>query len=454
MNLRLILALALSTTACADHAKHSVKLYESGDYAGAARAADQELANHPDDDGLWGMRIRSALAQGDSDGVAKAYAAYMGHRDGLDTDLLRDLAIATLGQALASPSTKLKIAAIDAVEAAELEALAEQVAQKMGDDNDRVAASAAIAVLHGFAQQAAPVAGDLLKSEDPEARRIIVDGLGKKVGKLALADLEHAGDDADPKVRRVALRWLGTLKDRDAVEVLTKHVKDPDEGVRATAFSALAKIDVGNLEGFGKQALADKALSVRTAGVELLLAAHREDELVAILDDPDALVAVAAAVALHKARPELANKAIERAVASPEWTVRTGAANQLVAALGKQAALPVANRLARDPNLEVRLAAARVLAHDGDRAGAAAVFAAAMDNLQAIADLAELGDHRGVEALDAAVRDAKRSPDQRAEAAGAHRVAHRVTPGLVAALADQSGIVRVAAAATLALLAK
>jgi hypothetical protein len=33
--------------------------------AGAAKAADEGLANHPDDDGLWQMRIRAALALGD-----------------------------------------------------------------------------------------------------------------------------------------------------------------------------------------------------------------------------------------------------------------------------------------------------------------------------------------------------------------------------------------------------
>ncbi len=448
---RWIIALAL-TTACADRAKHSVALYDKGDYAGAARAADQELATHPDDDGLWGMRIRAALAQGDGDGVARAYGSYMGHREELDKDLLRELAVATLGQALASPSAKLKIAAIDAVEAAELQALADQVAQRLGDDNDRVAASAAIAILHGYPQEAAPVADQLLKSEDADARRIILDGLGKKVGKLAFADLERGGSDSDARVRRVCVRWLGLLKDPDAVELLTKRTHDPDDGVRANAFDALANINIGNLEAFGKQALADKSFAVRSASIGLFVASHREEDLVPLTDDADPLIGLAAATALH--RPELARKAVDRAIASPEWTVRTGAANSLVAALGKEQARATAKQLVGDPDLHVRLAAARVLAHAGDPADAAAVFAAAPGDIQAVADLAALGDRRGLEGLDGAVRDPKRTPDQRAEAASAHRAAHRVTPGLVAALADASAIVRVAAAATLALLSK
>src|SRR5690348_7975561 len=47
LNMRLILALLL-VSGCAGRAKHSMTLYESGDYAGASRAADEGLANHPD----------------------------------------------------------------------------------------------------------------------------------------------------------------------------------------------------------------------------------------------------------------------------------------------------------------------------------------------------------------------------------------------------------------------
>ncbi|MBA3539116.1 MAG: HEAT repeat domain-containing protein, partial [Deltaproteobacteria bacterium] len=209
------LALALAP-ACASRANHARSLYEAGDYAGAARAADQGLAEHPNDDGLWQMRIRAALAQGDGDALARAYAAYLRTTDDeVDKELLRDLAIATLGQALASPSAKLKITAIQAVADFELHALADQVGERLGDDNDRVAATAASAVLRGF-PQAPEVADQMMSSEDAEARRISVDGIGKKVGRLALADLEKAASDRDPRVRAAAIRWLGQLKAKES----------------------------------------------------------------------------------------------------------------------------------------------------------------------------------------------------------------------------------------------
>ena len=452
-----------SLVGCANHAKQSVTLYESGDYAGAARAADAGLSSHPDDDALWQMRVRAALAQGDTAGIAKAYAAYRSHREDDDTSLLRDLAVATLAQALSSPSAKLKVAAIQAIEAAEFQVLADQVIQRLGDEDDRVAAAAAIAVLRGD-PRAPTVASDMLKSENPEARRIAVDGLGKKVGSLAAADLEKAADDGDARVRRVAIYWVGQLKDRDAVELLTKRLRDPDENVRAASASALAKIGIGNLAAMAKTAVGDRALAVRLAGVELYAAAHRSDELTALTDDPDPMVAAEAAIALESAGPGataargLAAKALDRAAGAPEWTTRAGAANSAVRALGKQDAVAFARRLVADKEPGVRLAAARVLAHGGDRSAAAAIFAEALSvpetELQAAAELASIGDERGERTLDAAVRDPARSADVRATAAAAHRSARRITPGLVAALADANGAVRVEAAATIAVLAK
>ena len=459
--------LSLFLFGCVDHAAPAVNLYDKGDYAGAARVADEGLASHPKDDGLWGMRVRAALALGDADGVARAWATYDKTRDSLDKELARDLAEATLAQALASPSAKLKIAAIAAVEDAELEDLAEAVFEKMNDDNDRVVAMAAVAVLHAF-PQAPHVAADALKSEDPEARRIAVDGIGKKVGKLAVADLEKAGDDSDSRVRRAALHWLGMIKDKDAIELLTKRLRDPDENVRATAAGALARIGVGNLEAYARQALKDKALAVRLAGVDLLVAANRLDELVPLADDADASVALAAAVASK--RPDLGEKAVLRAVGDAKWEVRAGAANQLTRAVSKDRALVLARQLAGDADLRVKLAAARVLAHGGDRDGAAAIFAANLayeprsgevhgsteigEAVNAAADLAELHDARGATALETMVRDPRLTGDQRAAAARAHQSARVVTAGLVAALADGNAIVRVEAAAVLAMLAR
>src|SRR5262245_49427489 len=248
---RIALVVALLVpAACANRATRSISLYESGDYAGAMRAADEGLASHPNDDSLWAMKVRSAVALGDANGTAKAYEQYVAHRGSDDKALLRDLSTATLGQALASPSAKMKIAAIEAIERLEIHSLTDQVVDKMNDNDDRVAAAAAIAVLRGIpgAQQ---VAEQTLTSENAEARRITIDGIARKYGKLTAGDLQKAANDPDPRVRRTAIRWLGMIKDKDAVEVLTRRMQDPDDSVRAASASALARIGIGNLPGLG-----------------------------------------------------------------------------------------------------------------------------------------------------------------------------------------------------------
>ena len=245
--------------------------------------------------------------------------------------------------------------------------------------------------------------------------------------------------------------------------------------MRATAAEALARIGSGDLVSAATKALDDHALEVRLAGVQLLAAAHADAQLVQLAADltsasrcdaarpgearpcePDPMVALQAAIAAHRA--DLAGAALQRAITAKAWTTRAGAANLLVEAVGRAAALPIAHQLAGDGELAVRLAAARVLAHAGDPAAAAAVLAAALHNpeqgIQAAADLAELGDPRGLAALDDFVRDPRLVPEQRAAAAAAHLTAHHVTPGLVAALADPSGLVRVEAAAAIGMLAK
>src|SRR5439155_6851575 len=156
-------------------------------------------------------------------------------------------------------------------------------------------------------------------------------------------------------------------------------------------------------------------------------------------------------------RTDAATKALDRAAAAADWHVRAGAANMAIRVLGKDAGLAFAKKLIADKVQDVQLAAARVLAHGGDRDAASTVFASALAGdaaISAAADLAELGDPRGLDLLDRVVRDGARAPDQRAQAALAYRTARRITPGLGGALADPNGVVRVEAAAAIAAIAR
>ena len=206
--------MSLYLLGCASGAtKQSVSLYESGDYRGARAAAERGLATAPDDEDASRMHVRAQLALGDGAEVARSYHRHKLARAGNDdAALVLELAEATLGQGLRSPSTALRLASIRAVEESELRGLADAVAERMTDPDDRVVATAAAAVLRGY-PDAVEALDDMLRSEDEEARRIALDGLGRKVAKHARAELTAGAADPDPSVRRTALRHLASLRD-------------------------------------------------------------------------------------------------------------------------------------------------------------------------------------------------------------------------------------------------
>lgn len=459
-----ILSLAACTSAAT---KQSVRLYEGGDYQGAAVAADRGIAADRKDEGSWRMRVRAALALGDAAGIAETYARYREAHGGDDVELALELAQVTLRQGLTSPSVALRIAAILAVEESELADLADAVAERMADKDDRVVATAAAAVLRGYADAAAAL-DDMMHSEEPEARRIAVDGLGRKMAKHAVAELSAAAGDADASVRRTAIAHLGELRDPELAALFLQHVADPDDGVRAevaTAFTALAKAKKAQASAAIALAASMKsaALPLRMSAVALAAALDDRASLAALQADAEATVALAAGAALRSDAATLA-PIFDRALASSSpWPSKVAALNQASALLGPDAAQQRARLAARDPEPAVRLAAARVLAHTGAKPEALVLLSAAVVSgepasitartIEAAVDLMHLGDPRGEAALSNALRVAP-SADLRGRAAAAHRLARTITPALLAALADPSGAVRVAAATTLAALAR
>lgn len=448
--------------------RESVRRYESGDFAGSRAAAKAALARSESDDDAWGMKLRAELALGDAGAVMETYAAYQQRRGSDDAILLRDVAQATLGQGLKSPAARVRMAAIVGVEAAEIEDLADAVMALLGDDNPQVAVTAALAVLSGH-PDAAKIAEIALKNDDPAVRRIAVNGVGKKVGMLAVADIRAAATDHDAGVRRIAVRWLGQLKDADSVDTLRGRLRDKDDGVRGAAATALAKIATNSatkldLAGMAREQLKIEGLATRLGAIDLAQAAHADDLLRTLAQDDDVSVALAAVSALSAPDATLALAVFERARKSESYAARAGAMNVAPRAIGKEAALPYYRELTNDPNPVVRLTAARQLAHAGGSAGgvkadvelATTIFAAVLEGsadfdnrLSAAVDLAALHDSRGLQALSKFTTERALTADERTAAAAAHRMARVVTPGLVAALADASGQVRVEAASAL-----
>ena len=209
----------------------------------------------------------------------------------------------------------------------------------------------------------------MLHSEDAEARRIAVDGIGKKVGKLAIADLEAAGERSATRASgATAIRWLGQLKDPSALELLTERLRDPDEGVRAAAGSR-AREDRHRQPRGARQAGARTIARSRSGSPGSSCWSPRiatTAELTALADDPEPMVAVEAAI--ERGTLQLAPG---RSTAPPAPTTGRSAPGPRTSRCARSARTAPSrsrSRLADDPELAVRLAAARVLAHSGDRA--------------------------------------------------------------------------------------
>ncbi len=445
----IVLMAALAGCGPSRAARTAQGLYDRGDYAGAAAAADQALPDRPGDLGLWRVRLRTELARGDAAALAALYARYQASLGENDGDLLVDLASATLRQGLSSNAVPVRLAAIRAIETLELEALGDAVIEQMGSDDDRVAAAAAVAVMHGH-PQAPKMAESMLDSPDPEARAIAVDGIGRKVGRLAADDLIVASRDRDPRVRAAAVRALAALRDDASAAAVLARVNDPSGEVRVAALAAASQRRLGDTSALASAALADRALPVRLAGVALLRRAGARERLLALRGEADRLVALQAAAAVGV---DAGNEpTLAAALADPEPVVRASAVGLAEALVGRATALPHLRVAVADAELGVRLAAARALQYAGEGAAAAPVLtealAAPAHQLGAAADLARLGDARGLELLSTTLltdADTRR----RDAAVLQHAIARRVTPGLVAALADRTGGVRVAAAALL-----
>lgn len=451
--LHLVLILALAACGPSAAAKHAQTLLDQGDYRGASQYAGDQLARSPGDPELRRIRMRALLGLGDARGAVADYRAWRTLRGGQDDRAaLRTMAMTTIWQGLTSPSVQLKLVAIRAVERLELEALAEDVGRAMGDDSDVVAAAAAVAILRAY-PQAPEVADQMLHSDDPQARAIAVEGIGKKARGYAADALRPALADREPRVRAAAAVAIGALGEARDTEVLLELATDASAEVRQAALRGLAAGKRGPAAAErARAALADEQLGVRLAAVAVLEKNGGKEALRPLLAHGDPMVAITAARALGDRAAAVAS--FDRALASNEAGVRAGAVNLLGAALARPDAIARATAAQRDAVVIVRLAAARALAHLDQPAPAIETFAAiatgggdAGERADAAAELTRLGDPRGEPILEELA--ASPEPAVRHAVVTAHYGAGTITPGLWIALGDDLPATRLDAAIAL-----
>ncbi len=459
----LVLVSALASCGPPTGVRHAERLLARGDYAGADAEADRELARFPEHPTLWQVKVRAAMGRGDNATAVKHYETWHQMRGADDASLLRIMAKTVLWQALRSPSAALEVAAIQAIEQQQIEELAHDVGKLVLNDDDWVAAAASVALLR--ADPAAPrVATDLLRSDDARARALVVAGIARKVGKRAHDDLAPLMADRDANVRRAAVTAIGAMKlGDDTAKLIALAANDPDGPVRAAALSALAQGDRSGVVEAAERALDDSYLGARLAAVELL--AKRGGDagrarLATLVGGADRFVALRAAVVLVHAGATVNVEGPLAALDDQAPSLRATATAAVAELVSKKRALELLGRRLIDPDLTVRLAAARALLRLGVDAQAKPVLEQLLGahddsvRVQAAQLLLSVAGEESVALATLSALCAAADPATREAAVRAHTAGRRPSKGLVAALADESAEVRIAAADTLLLLAR
>lgn len=320
---------------------------------------------------------------------------------------------------------------------------------RLGDPSPSVRATAAVALARQM-----PIAADVLRQildgNDADAKVIAIDAIGAlDDGKARLTALVA---DGDLRVRARVATAIAQWKPEGARALLDKLLHDEDAGVRGQALAGLAQFGDRSALGEIADALSDRSLGVRLAALGALVRVGRDaagDRLLALGAGKDQYVALRACVQLSRVgRVGAALPAVRAAADDHDPAVRAAAMNA-AGELGSNGWSIVSKHL-RDPDLDVRLAAASAAVAGGHHAEALPTLVGALGTsrrLDAADELARLGNPRGTEALEGAARAA--DPHERRAALMLLAPLPAGRDMLVAALADGDAEIRLDAAGAL-----
>lgn len=320
---------------------------------------------------------------------------------------------------------------------------------RLGDPSPSVRATAAVALIRET-PLATEVLRGVLDGNDANAKVIAIDAIGAlDDGKTRMAAL--AGD-RDVRVRARVATAIAQWKPNDARALLDKLLHDEDAGVRGQALAGLALFGDRDALAAVTQALDDPSLGVRLAALGALVRLGRDavgTQLAALGTGKDRYVALRAAVQLSRSGHGPSLLPTVRAAADDRDAAVRVAAMNAAGELGRDGnALATAHL--RDPDVDVRLAAARAVIATGPHDAALPTLVSALSTprrLDAADELARLGDPRGLGALQASARAADARERRIALAMLAPLPSARDT--LVAALGDSDADIRLDAAGAL-----
>lgn len=323
---------------------------------------------------------------------------------------IRHEAEAVVWSAMGAPAAEVRVHATRIVADVADPTLDRGLGARLGDPSPAVRATAAVALVVQL-PAAADVLRAILDGNDAAAKVIAIDAIGAlDDGRTRLATLAA---DGDVRVRARVATAIAQWKPEGARALLGRLLHDGDPGVRGQALAALARLGDRDALGDVAQALDDPSLGVRLAALGALVRLGHDsigNQLLALDSGPrsakDRYVALRAAVQLSRVGRIQAGLPAVRAAADDRDPAVRAAAMNAAGELGRDGNALATAHLS-DPDVDVRLAAARAVIATGPHEPALPALVSALSTsrrLDAADELARLGDVRGLRSLEAAAR--------------------------------------------------
>ncbi|MEA3368659.1 MAG: hypothetical protein U9R68_11165, partial [Planctomycetota bacterium] len=240
------------------------------------------------------------------------------------------------------------------------------------------------------------VLDEALRSAQPPIQAMACETYLEAGRRPPLSHVEALADARDPRVRTTALALLGTMGRRDLADLFRRKKRDAGAAVRLAADFGLAMtVEPERMTGL-HDALSNPDVTLRRTAVWLLgltgnASAARMLEVK--LDDPDAVVVLRAAEAMHRLGSRAGLERVRVLTRHSRHTIRYYA-TRLLGRMGEKEDIPLLERLCQSRFLDVKFGAMAALARLGDfkRIGMLLDMVEAPDSSTRVLAARELGE--------------------------------------------------------------
>jgi len=212
------------------------------------------------------------------------------------------------------------------------------------------------------------VLDEALRSAQPPIQAMACETYLESDRQPPLSSVEGLADARDPRVRTTALALLGTMQRRDLADLFRRKQRDAGPSVRLAADFGLAMTVEPERMNALREALSAPDVTVRRTAVWLLGLTGQESAVAMLqvkLDDPDAVVVLRTAEALHRLGSAAGLERVRILTRHSRHTVRYYAV-RLLGRLGEAEDIPLLERLCQSRFLDVKFGAMAALARLGD----------------------------------------------------------------------------------------